>query len=355
MTELDTTRLAWPRRFPIPHQHLVKKEEFRAAVIRCYGLSSRRVRLQPDSMLNMKPESMLNMIVLVSVLLLTRAIAVYAHEWSHALAAQALGHLSPTVTLKFHNGIATGACVVPSTTHAPTHAVRHAGWVASLALAVLASAALYCHAGAEPFSSLDAFAAAGAEPHSSLSAFATAMWWVALDSIASDLLGIVADEHHAPTAKHRFHCGNFGVILLRSTARTHTFQLLRRMLKVTMTRGAQSAGIVTFRRQANGSAMGVRSRVVNGKRSDLADLVLNDFGRRMGYQLSRFASAHPQILQGHTRFATSSVCNLSGCHPHQWMPPRSQAVWHYAGAGRFVTSSANVRASALHGDTTLCC
>ena len=283
---------------------------------------------------------LVEMIVLVSVLLLTRAIAVYAHECSHALAAQALGHLSTSVTLKMHSGIATGACVVHSMS-GPTHAVRHAGWVTSLALAVFTSAMLYCHAGADaPLSSLGAFAA---------------MWWVALDSIASDLLGIVADEHHAPTAKHRFHCGNFGVILLRSTARTHTFQLLRRMLKVTMTRGAQSAGIVTFRRQANGSAMGVRSRVVNGKRSDLADLVLNDFGRRMGYQLSRFASAHPQILQGHTRFATSSVCNLSGCHPHQWMPPRSQAVWHYAGAGRFVTSSANVRASALHGDTTLCC
>ena len=31
--------------------------------------------------------------------------------------------------------------------------------------------------------------------------------------------------------------------------------------------------------------------------------------------------------QGHTRFATSSICNLDGCHPHQWMPKRPQMVW----------------------------
>ena len=52
-------------------------------------------------------------------------------------------------------------------------------------------------------------------------------------------------------------------------------ELLRKMLEVTMTRGAQSAGLVTYR-QDGGDAQGCRARTVSGKRTDLARLVLSN-------------------------------------------------------------------------------
>ena len=55
-------------------------------------------------------------------------------------------------------------------------------------------------------------------------------------------------------------------------------ELLRKMLEVTMTRGAQSAGLVTYR-QDGGDAQGCRARTVSGKRTDLARLVLSKFSR----------------------------------------------------------------------------
>ena len=94
-----------------------------------------------------------------------------------------------------------------------------------------------------------------------------------------------------------------------------------------MVRGAQSAGLVTYVPQ-RGSHVGLRSRVVNGKRTDLSTLLLNKFERdlRWAEGLGRGDGGEmPRLFQGHTRFATSSICNLSGCHPHQWVPPSTQA------------------------------
>ena len=47
------------------------------------------------------------------------------------------------------------------------------------------------------------------------------------------------------------------------------------MIQVTMMRGAQSGGVVTYYPQRGGGLVGVRSRVVNGKRTDLSQLVVN--------------------------------------------------------------------------------
>ena len=92
----------------------------------------------------------------------------------------------------------------------------------------------------------------------------------------------------------------------------------------------------------------------NRKRTDLCDLILSKACER-GKPLALFKSAKgkspkaaanlwkgargrpggpkkelwfPRIFQGHTRFATSSVSDLGGCHPHQWTPPsRSNLCW----------------------------
>ena len=128
-------------------------------------------------------------------------------------------------------------------------------------------------------------------------------------------------------------CGNFGIIFLDPRFRDKVLPLLREMIRITMMRGAQSAGIATYLRTASAantrerlgflSRLGVRSRVVNGKRTDLSALVM----RRLAWDLRRAAAFHgvrdaieaPQVFQGHTRFATTSISNLDGCHPHQWL------------------------------------
>jgi len=65
---------------------------------------------------------------------------------------------------------------------------------------------------------------------------------------------------------------------------------------------------------------GCRARVVNGKRTDLTELVLSKFQRELERQrgfTGEIDLRAPQLFQGHTRFATSSICDLGGCHPHQ--------------------------------------
>ena len=98
-------------------------------------------------------------------------------------------------------------------------------------------------------------------------------------------------------------CGNFGLLLLNLASSRHVGSLLAMMLRVTMARGAQSAGLITY----NNSA-GTRKRVVNGKRTDLCDLLMRKFAAQLKRRLT-----HPTLFQGHTRFATSSIAGFDGC------------------------------------------
>lgn len=133
-------------------------------------------------------------------------------------------------------------------------------------------------------------------------------------------------------------CGNFGLLLLLPLEQTALVSLLRRMLRITMVRGAQSAGLVTYHEKSAS-----RYRVVNGKRTDLCDLLLD----KVTQALSRTA-LHTGIFQGHTRFATSSICNLGGCHPHQWLPRSTRAHWRVGPDGRFVGEPRNVEGYITH-------
>eukprot|EP00629_Pelagomonadales_sp_RCC1024_P005186 CAMPEP_0119289022 /NCGR_PEP_ID=MMETSP1329-20130426/38268_1 /TAXON_ID=114041 /ORGANISM="Genus nov. species nov., Strain RCC1024" /LENGTH=86 /DNA_ID=CAMNT_0007289805 /DNA_START=112 /DNA_END=368 /DNA_ORIENTATION=- len=55
-------------------------------------------------------------------------------------------------------------------------------------------------------------------------------------------------------------------------------EVLQRMIEITMARGAQSGGIVTYLPSPEGPR-GARSRVVNGKRTDLAQLMVDKLVR----------------------------------------------------------------------------
>ena len=133
-------------------------------------------------------------------------------------------------------------------------------------------------------------------------------------------------------------CGNFGAIIFSHTAQDLALQLLRLMLSITQVRGAQSAGLVTYL-----GSVGLRVRVVNGKRTDLARLLIAKTARTL-----RGRTELPQLYQGHTRFATSSRSVLSGCHPHQWMPRATQTHWRHVGGSAFVCERANAEAFVTH-------
>ena len=98
-------------------------------------------------------------------------------------------------------------------------------------------------------------------------------------------------------------------------------------------------GIATYDR----SGVGLRCRVVNGKRTDLEDVLFKRFSRS-------YADMTCGLFQGHTRFATSSVCNIAGCHPHQWLPRSKQMAWRLATntAYRFVCERRSVESFITH-------
>jgi hypothetical protein len=149
------------------------------------------------------------------------------------------------------------------------------------------------------------------------------VWLVAIEAMTTDVFAWKPCE--------RFACGNFGLMLLDSLASPKVKELLSTMLRVTMMRGAQSAGLITY--QGSGSNVrGVRKRVVNGKRTDLCDLLMKKFSRELDPGVA------PTLFQGHTRFATSSIANLAGCHPHQWTGPRQITVWQRNPEGAYTSS-----------------
>ena len=214
----------------------------------------------------------------VAALCAARWTAVALHEGAHAVAAGLCGRKSQ-ISLHWRRGAST---IVPgiSETLKASKLVAHAGWLFSLVLAI------FCYRCWWPVS--------------------VAACWTALDGITSDLLGYHSDE----TSPDRFFCGNFGLVLLDLACAAKVKPLLETMLRVTMMRGAQSAGLVTY----TPSAKGIRKRVVNGKRTDLCTMLLREYAS----QLKPSNLSCPQLFQGHTRFATSSIAALPGCHPHQW-------------------------------------
>ena len=89
---------------------------------------------------------------------------------------------------------------------------------------------------------------------------------------------------------------------------------------------------------------GVRKRVVNGKRTDLCDLLM----RKFRSELKPKAVEAPALFQGHTRFATSSIANFDGCHPHQWLPPQQTTAWRRDESGAYVPARTNLETFITH-------
>ena len=139
-----------------------------------------------------------------------------------------------------------------------------------------------------------------------------------------------------------FFCGNFGLIVINSAWTSkdngrHALDLLERMVNVTMMRGAQSGGVITYCRSKRlpGKAnpvIGVRSRVVNKKRTDLSKLIR---AKVKGDLFDSFTHSFPSdgfvpFFSGHTRFATSSKATFDGTHPQRWTPPTLRRFYNFS-------------------------
>ena len=203
--------------------------------------------------------------------------------------------------------------------------------------------------------------------------FILAAYITAVESVTSDLMGffpklvknfllgsvgsgIASSSASTSSIELLLHCGNFGVILLNSQwinidGGQRALSVLEKMVEVTMMRGAQSGGVVTFeptsssggeKGGANPVIRGVRSRVVNAKRTVLSEGVRKKIekdncglmgGRKLkGWNDVEFNATQGESSSGvaakrlvrgffgHTRFATSSKASMDGTHPHQWTP-----------------------------------
>ena len=112
--------------------------------------------------------------------------------------------------------------------------------------------------------------------------------------------------------------------------------------------GAQSGGVVTFEPNgSSGSALpklkGIRSRVVNAKRTDLSKGVRRKiekdncgfFGKELrGSKSTVFNTSVEEgrlvrTFFGHTRFATTSKASFDGTHPHQWSPRKDFNIYPF--------------------------
>ena len=200
--------------------------------------------------------------------------------------------------------------------------VRHAGWICSVYVAVLAARTLTLPC-------------------------AVAALLVAAEAVVSDLFAL---ERYRSAGT--FYCGNFGIIVLDRAHAHRVPQLLRSMINVTMMRGAQCAGLVSYSTDRNDNSTAARSRVVNGKRTDLCEKLLSQRRTRamLGAATRRAPDGGaPLVFQGHTRFATSSIVNLGGCHPHRWSAPSRRTEWRFVvGGGGFAAAPRNVEGYVTH-------
>jgi len=248
------------------------------------------------------------------------------HEMAHLTTYLALSNTSPIVSndnmLKVLVRAAFGRyCAIPFPERQNDDTsvifwVRHSGWVFSLALSICLH---YFSIGKNKQTSVkNSWIESG---NLVFIAYVTT-----LEAISTDLFGMTSTN--ASTSTITLFCGNFGLILLNSQwisgdGGKSALDILEKMVQVTMMRGAQTGGVVTFK-DHNGKYMkGRRSRVVNTKRGDLSKGIRRKLQKDVCDWRGKLDIPKKESVYGffgHTRFATSSVATMDGCHPHQWSP-----------------------------------
>jgi hypothetical protein len=220
--------------------------------------------------------------------------------------------------------------------------VRHAGWIVSvLVWIVLALYSSYNQNNNHHQNNQDQKKQGMSRHASRDNAALVAASLTALEAISTDLLGMYgggaagAAAASASTSKCVFLCGNFGIILLHKAWQNidggaTALDILEKMVQVTMMRGAQSGGVVTFQPSrssgtSNNGMTGIRCRVLNQKRTDLSKVVRRKIERSVNLR----RNGDVAFLAGHTRFATSSKATFEGTHPQRWTPPTVRRVYDF--------------------------
>ena len=158
--------------------------------------------------------------------------------------------------------------------------IIHAGWIFSVLLAIV------CHLLHNYKRTTKNDTSNDVKGSSILGNIATVAYITAFEAIVTDLLQLTPMHTVTQNDSIICFCGNFGILLLNPSwlsidgGRT-ALDVLEKMINVTMMRGAQSGGVVTFEpdhySKTHSSTPpplhGVRSRVVNAKRSDLSKRV----------------------------------------------------------------------------------
>jgi hypothetical protein len=186
----------------------------------------------------------------VATVLVARKLAVCWHEAAHFTVARSLGYVALIDVSSSQPSVSVSMNEKSGVTLSSSHSrlIRHAGWVASVAVAYASIALCSWNLRLEPWT-----AAAGSHEEQAhvqpaggmgvleLDLTAAAFVFVALEAVYSDVL-----SSERPLG--RFFCGNFGLLLLSQASSKRVKHLLRRMLATTVMRGAQSAGLVTYRK-----------------------------------------------------------------------------------------------------------
>jgi hypothetical protein len=247
------------------------------------------------------------------------------HEFSHCLCAIWMGH-----TLVAHGEygpflfrLLLGRHTILSLSDTDSisvenvNLIRHTGWLFSVFVAIIVVTIFQRNSNAK------------------MAAIVTA-----LESITSDLFrwnvlqGLYTPfDNISPSSSCVLFCGNFGIIILHHAwfekRGMSILDVLEKMVNITMMRGAQSGGVITFKPDSKNNLRGIRSRCVNSKRTDLSKLIRSkvhhDVFPTMGGK--PFPKDFVPVFSGHTRFATSSIAAMDGTHPHQWTPPSVRRLY----------------------------
>mmetsp|Transcript_18687 Transcript_18687/g.32920 ORF Transcript_18687/g.32920 Transcript_18687/m.32920 type:complete len:1597 (-) Transcript_18687:84-4874(-) len=255
------------------------------------------------------------------------------HELSHWFIARWWFHLStPPFSELWFEVLLGRSCAIevpPGVGMESVDIVRHAGWISSLLVWLVAMTTTKTKTNS-----------------STRNALLWASTVTLVDALWTDLLQwtpflplYASRTEEIGTTAFFLYCGNFGILLLQSATAgvfptSEALDVLQDMVTVTMMRGAQTSGVVVYHRRNNkknnkddtSSYYAVRSRVVNKKRTDLSVLLRNKLQRDLKRNKPS-PSSGTILFAGHTRFATSSKATFEGTHPHRWTPPSPRRVY----------------------------
>ncbi|CAE8632749.1 unnamed protein product [Polarella glacialis] len=135
-----------------------------------------------------------------------------------------------------------------------------------------------------------------------------------------------------------FCCGNWGLLVPRSSLVKNSellpkvcWDLLNSVIDVVEMRGAQAGGLSMFLGNGHDKVEALVIRVVKTKRGYVADMLVQKIRRMLAWRslgCGRRLRALPVVLiQGHTRFGTSSAPAEKETHPHRWLGDHMDTVW----------------------------